>query len=90
MEARRATAWKNYQAAWGNVSSEDRQRLLSGSVATDCVYTDPATQRHGHAELIAYLEQFQQRMPGAYFTNEQFLEHHGQAVAHWTRVDAQG
>jgi len=66
------SAWANYQAAWSNVGADERQHLLTSSVAEDCIYTDPAGVRHGHEALITYLEQFQQRLPSAYFENNTF------------------
>ncbi len=83
-------AWADYQSAWSAIDAAERQRLIGKSVAEDCVYTDPAGVCRGHGELIAYLEQFQKRLPGAYFENQLFTAHHGQALAHWTRYDPQG
>ncbi len=57
--------WKRYQAAWSDISAEERKTLLSGSVAADAVYTDPTNECHGLQELIARIEQSQQKTPGA-------------------------
>ncbi len=88
-EAYRAT-WATYQAAWGDVSSAERQELLSKSVSDNCVYTDPQGQANNRAELIAYIEGFRQAMPGYTFKNHTFLDHHAQSMAGWILHDASG
>ena len=78
------TTWATYQAAWENVSPEERQTLLNSSVADNCVYTDPLSQTHNRAELIAYIAVFRQSMPDPTFKNYKFLDHHAQSYAEWT------
>jgi len=82
--------WKAYQAAWSDVSDLERQNLLTRNVAEDCLLTDPTSQCHGHAELIARIAQTQQRFPGASFHNDTFAAHHAQALIHWTMRDGNG
>jgi len=82
--------WKAYQAAWSDISALERQNLLTRNVAEDCVLTDPTSQCHGHAELIARIAQSQQRFPGASFQNDTFTDHHAQALIHWTMRDGNG
>ena len=88
-EANFAT-WTTYQKAWSDVSTAKRQNLLRRSVADAGTYTDPLVHCTGHAELLAYIEQFRASMPGASFRNHQFMEHHAQSLAAWTLYDAQG
>ena len=82
--------WKRYQAAWSNISSEERKTLLSGSVAADAVYSDPTNVCHGLQELIAKIEQSQQKTPGAVFENTKFLTHHQQGLSNWTMRNKEG
>lgn len=84
------STWKTYQAAWEDISSDERRSLLESSVAEDGVYTDPMNECGNREELIAVVEQFQQQSPGASFTNNIFLDHHAQAMANWTLSDADG
>jgi len=80
-----------YQSAWSSsLSPAERQPRLDRSVAEDCVYTDPGSECHGHAELIVKIEDSKQRFPGALFRNDSCLEHHAQALFNWTMFDGQG
>ena len=88
-EAYRET-WATYQAAWEDVSPAERQELLNKSVADDCVYTDPLGQARSRAALIAYIEGFQQAMPGYSFKNHTFSDHHAQSLAGWMLYDGGG
>ena len=82
--------WKRYQAAWSDISSVERQALLSGSVAANAVYSDPTNECHGLQELIATIEQSQQTTPGACFENTKFLTHHQQGLSSWTMQNKEG
>jgi hypothetical protein len=84
------STWYTYQKAWSDVSSAERQGLLVDSVTDGCVYTDPSTQCNGRAELMAFIEQFRQSMPGTSFKNNTFTHHHAQSLATWVLQDAQG
>lgn len=83
--------FETYQSAWKHgTPPAERQRLLDTSVAPDCVYQDPGTECHGHAELTAKIEDANRKGPGASFRNDRFLEHHGKAVIQWTMFDGAG
>lgn len=82
--------WKRYQAAWSDIGAEERTTLLIGSVAADAVYTDPTNECHGLQELIAKIEQSQQKTPGASFENTKFLTHHQQGLSSWTMRNKEG
>lgn len=82
--------WKAYQAAWADIAHDERRALLERSVASDCAYADPAGAVDGIEELIAYIGKFQHQFPGAYFENDEFMAHHGQALAAWRRLDRNG
>ncbi len=76
--------WKSYQDAYGNVSPEERERLLRQSVSDDVVSTNPGEETQGFQSLLTHVAHFQQRMPGAYFKNNKLLFHHGQVLSEWT------
>lgn len=84
------STWNMYQAAWSDISDSERQKLLTRSVAENCVYTDPTSECHGHKELIAKIKRSQQLRPGVSFKNDKFLDHHDQGLSHWTMYDASG
>jgi hypothetical protein len=76
--------WKFYLEAYGNVSVEERRRLLGQCVSDDVVSTNPGEEFSGYEGLVAHVEQFQQRLPGAYFKNNKLLFHHEQVLSEWT------
>jgi SnoaL-like domain len=86
----RLTIWTSYQAAWGPVADEVRQRLLAESVGDDFLYTDPSSQVHGRGALAARIAVTQQAFAGAYFENDSFLAHHDQGLFHWTMYHRDG
>ena len=82
--------WNTYQAAWGPISDAHRLELLAQSVSDAIVYTDPVSQVEGRQALVQRIAASQARFPGCRFQNGSFLEHHGQALFHWTMYDATG
>ena len=76
--------WKSYLEAYSNVSPEERRRLLEQTVSDDIVSANPGDEFHGLESLIVHVEQFQQRLPGAYFKLNKLLFHHEQALSEWT------
>jgi hypothetical protein len=82
--------WKSYLEAYGNVSSEERRRLLRDCVSDDVVSTNPGEEGQGFELLVAHVEQFQQRLPGAYFKLNKLLFHHEQVLADWTLYKGDG
>ncbi len=82
--------WKRYQAAWADISTGEREQLLQSSVSVDAVYTDPTSECHGLQELMAKIEQSQQKTPGASFENTKFLSHHQQGWSSWAMRNKEG
>jgi hypothetical protein len=76
--------WTSYLEAYGDVSADERERLLRESVSDDVVSTNPGEEIHGFAGLAAHVQEFQQRLPGAYFKINKLLFHHEQALTEWT------
>lgn len=82
--------WISYLEAYGNVTSEERRRLLKQTVSDDIQSTNPGDEFNGLEDLIAHVEQFQQRLPGAYFKLNKLLFHHEQALSEWTLYKSDG
>ena len=82
--------WNDYLEAYGNVLPEERRRLLQKSLSDDVVSTNPAEETEGFEGLLVHVEQFQQRLPGAYFKLNKLLFHHEQALAEWTLYKSDG
>jgi len=82
--------WRTYQAAWEDVSSDERRLLLHESVAPDCTYSDPAVECRGTDAIAARIERARVETPGISFVNHEFRHHHQQCVAVWRRLTASG
>jgi hypothetical protein len=76
--------WNAYLQAYGNVSTEERRRLLRASVSDDVLSTNPGEETQGFESLVTHVEQFQQRLPGAYFKINKLLFHHDEVLTEWT------
>jgi hypothetical protein len=76
--------WNAYLKAYGNVSTEERRRLLWESVSSDVRSINPAEETQGFEGLLAHVEEFQHRLPGAYFKINKLLFHHEEVLAEWT------
>jgi limonene-1,2-epoxide hydrolase len=79
-----------YLEAYGNVSVEERKRLLAESVGDDVVSENPGDEADGIEALTAHIEQFQQRLPGSHFKLNSFKCHHQQVLTEWTLYKADG
>ncbi len=85
----RAT-WDTYSTAWKAITGDDKAIALRASVAQEAIYRDPLTQANGHADLLAAMMAFHQRVPGGYFVTTHFQAHHNRSIARWTMHDAAG
>ena len=72
------------------VSTEERQRLLAASVSNEVLSTNPGDEAKGLENLMAHVEQFQQRLPGSYFKINSLKFHHEQVLTEWTLYKADG
>ncbi len=82
--------WNSYLEAYGNVSTEDRQRLLAASVSDDVLSANPGDETQGLENLVTHVEQFQKRLPGSYFKMISLKFHHEQALMQWTLYKSDG
>ncbi len=75
--------WETYARSWRSPSEKEKRALYKESLAEDCVYTDPLTERRGWDDLVAYMVEFHQQIPGGHFRTTEFFAHHGRSVARW-------
>ena len=81
---------ETYTSAWKAKSVDEKRALIGASLAKKCTYQDPLAKVSGWDELIAYMLNFHQQVPGGHFATRRFRFHHGQSVAQWDILDAQG
>lgn len=82
--------WKTYQAAWADIGVAQRRKLLTESVAEDCIDSDPIAACRGIDALNAKIEDSKQKFPGASFRNDTFLDYHDHGLSHWTMLNKEG
>jgi ketosteroid isomerase-like protein len=79
-----APIWNSYLQAYGNVSTEDRERLLAQSVTDNVISINPGDECQGMEALIKHIEVFQTRIAGAYFKANKLQVHHHHLLSEWT------
>ncbi len=84
------TRWRDYLAAYGPVTSEERDRLLAGSVAEGVRFSNPKGSGETRQGLIRHIEQFRAQAPGAYFETEKLHSREGEFLAIWSMYNGQG
>ncbi len=75
--------WEKYTSTWKMTNKADRLAMFSEVLADDAVYTDPLVQACSWDELIDYMENFHQQVPGGHFVTTYFLSHHQKSIANW-------
>lgn len=74
--------WEIYVESW-KVAAEDKRELFKQCLATDCQYNDPQTLIHGWDNLLTYMQEFHQQIPGGYFVTTYYLTHSNKSIARW-------
>jgi hypothetical protein len=82
--------WDRYSQSWTCAKLSERVELFKSSLDPDCRYSDPLTAAQGWDALVAYMEDFQLQIPGAYFEVLDFLGHHNTSLARWDMKSADG
>ncbi|GJI98593.1 hypothetical protein RugamoR57_53110 [Duganella caerulea] len=82
--------WETYTSAWKAESADDKRALFEASLARECAYQDPLTKVNGWDNLMAYMSNFHQQIPGGHFVTRRFRYHQGQSVAQWDMLDRLG
>lgn len=86
----RQRAWEAYASIWKLEGANAKQQACAGALSNSCVYTDPHTQRHGWDELVEYMVEFHQQVPGGHFVTTEFRSHTDRSVARWNMVSGDG
>ncbi|MBV8713914.1 MAG: nuclear transport factor 2 family protein [Chloroflexi bacterium] len=80
-----------YLRAYVTPDMSERRALLDQCWAEDGVYQDPNTRLEGRTNMLASIESFHQRLPGATFKMASGVdEHHGMLRFRWTMLGADG
>jgi len=82
--------WEAYANIWKLEGAQAKLRACAEHLDPRCVYTDPLTQREGWDDLVAYMLQFHQQVPGGHFVTREFKAHSGRSVAVWSMLGGDG
>lgn len=56
--------WETYSSCWSILDEKERKEILTTTIGTDCVYTDPNMVAVGIDNLSDYMGQFHQGFAG--------------------------
>lgn len=90
MNARLQETWENYTATWKMTDRAARMAAFADVLAEGAVYTDPLMRAGSWDELIDYMEQFHQQVPGGHFVTTGFASHHQKSLARWDMKSGDG
>ncbi|MBV8716841.1 MAG: nuclear transport factor 2 family protein [Chloroflexi bacterium] len=80
-----------YLRAYVTEDASERSELLERCWADNGVYQDPNTRVEGRAKMLASIESFHQRLPGATFKLASGVDaHHGMLRFRWIMFGADG
>lgn len=82
--------WESYAKSWKAETTAEKRALFELSLEPDSVYQDPIQRAEGWDELLSYMQQFHQQIPGGSFRTVEFFAHHGQSMARWEMLDGEG
>lgn len=75
--------WETYTSSWKAETSDSKRAIFGECLDTECAYYDPLIKTIGWDELVAYMLDFHQQIPGGYFVTNYFLAHNNQSIAKW-------
>lgn len=79
--------WNTYQSAWADIPAQEREQRLRETLTRDVAFTNPDADEQGIEQMIASVNEFQERYAGCYFRTTLLRQQHGQLVAMWTMFD---
>ena len=75
--------WEQYVASWKVETREEKLALFNQCLDKTCHYTDPVVAIAGWDDLLQYMLDFHQQIPGGHFVTRYFLAHHQKSIARW-------
>lgn len=82
--------WETYVASWKAETEAEKRPLFQQALAPACNYNDPLANTTGYDELLAYMQQFQQQIPGGHFVTTHFMSHSNKSIATWQMKNGDG
>lgn len=80
--------WETYVASWKVETSDEKLELFKQCLFPESQYNDPMIKTVGHDELVKYMLDFHQQIPGGHFITTYFLAHSNKSIARWEMRNA--
>lgn len=75
--------WETYTSSWKAESSLAKRDIFDKCLDPACTYTDPNAQASSWDQLLSYMVEFHQQVPGGHFVTTYFLAYNNQSIAKW-------
>ncbi len=75
--------WEIYVESWKVETAKEKRAIFEKCLDTSNQYNDPLINTEGWDELIAYMLEFHQQVPGGHFVTTYFLSHSNKSIARW-------
>lgn len=75
--------WEIYVASWKVETAEEKISLFKQCMSPISQYNDPMIKTEGYDELVKYMLEFHQQIPGGHFVTTYFLAHSDKSIARW-------
>lgn len=82
--------WETYTSSWQAESVDAKKAIFEQCLDFECTYNDPIIKTRGWDELLAYMLDFHEKIPGGHFVTTYFLAHSNQSIARWTMKNGNG
>ncbi len=82
--------WETYQSSWKVETTDEKLAIFEKVLDKNAIYQDPLAKTTSWDELVAYMLDFHQQVPGGHFITTFFQAHNNQSVAHWDMALADG
>jgi len=75
--------WEIYASAWKAAEVTEKRALFEKCLDPNCQYNDPLIKTKGWDELLSYMLDFHQQIPGGHFVSTYFLAHSNKSIVRW-------
>lgn len=82
--------WETYTSSWQIESPDAKKALFEQCLNFECEYNDPLVKTKGWDELLVYMHDFHEKIPGGHFVTTYFLSHNNQSIAKWIMKSGNG
>lgn len=82
--------WETYTSSWKAKTANAKRALFEKCLDPKNIYTDPLAKATTWDDLIAYMLDFHQQIPGGHFVTTYFQAHNNKSIARWEMKNGDG